>query len=54
MEMTFDEWLYKVCEYIASKRYKGTPHDVYQAINLTSAKLAWLDGTPPELYENYN
>lgn len=47
---TFDEWIYEVTEHLATKALKVTAHDIYQMINLTDAKLAFVDGMEPEKY----
>jgi hypothetical protein len=47
--MTFDEWIYEVCLY-RSTRTRREITDVYSSINLTDAKLSFLDGINPEEY----
>ena len=34
----FNKWLYNVC------RLKGNAHEIYPTINLTDAKLSYLEG----------
>lgn len=47
--MTFDEWVFKVCS-ILSNKYRKEITDVYSSLDLTDAKLAYVDGTTPEVY----
>jgi hypothetical protein len=47
--MTFDEWIYKVCLHISNRTRKEIT-DVYSSIDLTDAKLTFLDGINPEEY----
>jgi hypothetical protein len=51
--MNFEEWLYKVCEIISLKTRQEIT-DVYSSINLTHAKLSFLDGEAPEEYNNWS
>ncbi len=44
LQKNFNSWLYKACE------FKGDPHDIFPYIDLTDAKLAFLDGTSSEEY----
>ena len=48
--MTFDEWIYKVCE-IISQRTKKDVQDIYVSLDLTDAKLQFVDGVEPEKFE---
>jgi hypothetical protein len=48
--MNFDEWLFQVCEFISIKTKKDIT-DVFSSIDLTDAKLAFLDGEKPEEYK---
>lgn len=45
--ITFDQWCYLVCEAKAGRR---DPHDIYPYIDLSDAKLAFVDGQSPEEY----
>lgn len=47
--MTFDEWLYEVCEYIQIRTRKDMT-DIYSSINLTDAKIAYMDNFTPRNY----
>ena len=47
--MTFEQWLFKACEFISIKTRKDIT-EVYSSINLSNAKLAFLDGENPEEY----
>lgn len=47
--MTFDEWIYEVCLHISNRSRKEIT-DVYSSINLTDAKLSFIDGDKPEEY----
>lgn len=51
MEKTFEIWLYEVCEHISSLTRKEIT-EVYSSINLTDARLAFLDGVNPEEYSS--
>lgn len=52
MRLTFDEWLYKVCERIALKtRCEIT--EVYSRIDLSDAKMNYLDGTSSNDYKPF-
>lgn len=48
--MTFDNWIAKVAEHLA-KKYKKESTDIYSLIDLTDAKLAFLDKVDPEEYD---
>lgn len=48
--MDFDEWIYKVCEHISQKTRKDID-DIFQSVNLTSAKLLFIDNISPEEVE---
>lgn len=48
MELTFDQWIYSACEIKAGK-YKD-PHDIYPYIDLTDAKLSFMDGMSAKEY----
>lgn len=45
--MTFDDWLYQVCLYYSKKLNKDV-HEIYQYIDLQSAKLQYIDNVSPE------
>lgn len=45
----FNEWCYDACAYWAKIKRK-TPHDIYPYLDLTDAKLAFIDGIRPEEY----
>lgn len=45
LENQFNEWLYEACKIKA-----GDPHDIFPCINLTDAKLSFLDGMSAEEY----
>lgn len=47
--MNFDDWCYKVCEYQGMLLGRD-PHDVYPLIDLTDAKLSFVDGVSPDKY----
>lgn len=49
-EISFDRWLYLVCEHIANKSRKDIT-DVYSSIDLTNAKLSFIEGVEPSNYE---
>lgn len=51
--MTFDEWIYKVCAHISIK-FKRDVHEIYQQIDLTEAKVLYIDGILPEDVEMQN
>ena len=44
----FHKWIYKSCEIKAGKLKDA--HDIFPYIDLTDAKLAFLDGTSSEEY----
>lgn len=48
LKASFNEWLYDVCEIKAGK-YKD-PHDILPTIDLTDAKLSFLDEMLAEEY----
>jgi len=48
--MTFDEWIWKVCERY-SIRYRTEPHEIYSIIDLFDAKLSFMDGVRHEEYK---
>lgn len=48
--MKFDEWIYEVAECISTKSRKDIT-EVYSMIDLTDAKLAFMDGVAPEEYK---
>ena len=50
--MTFDEWLFQVCELISKKTHKEIT-DIFSSVDLSDAKLTYLDGIPPESYNPY-
>lgn len=45
--MTFDQWIYEVCECISIKTKKEIT-EIYSNISLTDAKLQFVDGVSPE------
>lgn len=47
--MTFDEWIYKVCE-LAQIRSRKEITDIYSLVDLTDAKLSYMEGVSPEDY----
>ncbi len=47
--MNFDQWIYIVCENISLKSRKEIT-DVYSSIDLTDAKLAFIDNETPQQY----
>lgn len=47
--MTFDEWIFKVCQILSDKHRKDIT-EVYSSINLTDAKLSYIDNDSPEIY----
>lgn len=49
--LTFDEWLYKVCENISQKTMKKDVQDIFTSLDLTDAKLQFVDGVEPEEFE---
>ena len=51
--MKFDEWLYMACENLAIK-YRCDPHEIYSNINLTEAKMCYLDGLEPSEFNMGN
>lgn len=50
--MTFDEWLFKVVEYIQLQS-RREPTEIYSSLDLTDAKLSYLDGITPEEYTTW-
>lgn len=40
--MDFDEWIFRVCEKLSYGRKDIT--EIYSSLNLTDAKLAFIDG----------
>jgi hypothetical protein len=52
MREEFNKWIFKVCEYKAnlSRNKSITAHEIYPTIDLTDAKLAFLDGETVEEY----
>jgi len=46
-KMNFNEWLFKVCESLSIKTGKEIT-DVFSSIDLTDAKLSFIDGETPE------
>jgi hypothetical protein len=49
LENQFNKWLFKVCELRAGK-YNKDAHDIYPYIDLTDAKLSFIDGITSEEY----
>lgn len=49
--MNFDEWLWEVTKHLASKSIKFDEHDIFERIDLTDAKLNFIDGVTPENYK---
>lgn len=49
--MNFNEWIFKVCERLSN----GTKEisDIYSTIDLTDAKLAYIDGISWAEYNPY-
>lgn len=43
MKDAFDEWLFEACNYKAVRGRKD-PHDIFPLVDLTDAKLSFLDG----------
>ena len=51
MNKEFNKWVYLVCESKSkSLRNLKEPHDIFPYINLSDAKLAFLDGQTPKEY----
>lgn len=49
--MTFDEWICKVVEYKHQQlRGRVETQDIYSSIELSDAKLNFIDGVAPEDY----
>lgn len=48
LQEEFHKWIYKSCEIKAGKLKDA--HDIYPYVDLTDAKLAFLDRTSPEEY----
>lgn len=51
MKENFNKWFYEVCEHLANKQKGRTPHDIAPLINMTEAKLAFMEGQLPEEFE---
>lgn len=49
MKDAFDEWIYNACE-IKAQRTRKDPHDIFPYVDLTDAKLSFLDGVSVEEY----
>ena len=50
--MTFDQWIYAVCVEIQRKQLKPVElQNIFSSINLTDARLAYIDGEVPEKYK---
>lgn len=49
MKDAFDEWIFEACNYKASRNRKEA-HDIYPLVDLTDAKLSFLDGITPLEY----
>lgn len=50
--MTFDEWLYKVCERLSCNGKRDITN-IYSSINLFDAKLSFIDGVSYMDYEPF-
>ena len=50
MREAFNEWIYKACVLKAGAR---DPHDIFPYVDLTDAKLSFLDGMSYEEYSKY-
>lgn len=48
MEQNFHQWLYRACE-IAAGKLKDA-HDIFPYVDLTDAKLTFIDGYTEEEY----
>lgn len=48
LQKAFNEWLYKAIELRSNGR--RDPHDIFPYVDLTDAKLSFLDGTSAEEY----
>jgi hypothetical protein len=50
--MTFEQWIYAVCVEIQRKSLRPVElQNVYSSIDLTDARLAYIDGEVPEKYK---
>lgn len=49
MGEAFNEWLFKACSIKAENSRKDV-HDLFPIIDLTDAKLSFIDGETPEEY----
>ena len=49
--MNFEEWLFQVC-HLMSIKYRRDETEIFSSIDLTDAKLSFLDGVLPENYNN--
>ena len=47
--LSFHEWMYIVCERLSTLTQKGVT-EVYSSLNLTDAKLSYIDGESPYEY----
>ena len=50
--MTFDMWIWLVCKYMVSKSIRKDEQYFFERINLSHAKLWFLDGIDPKEYVN--
>lgn len=51
MKDAFDEWLFEACNYKALRNRKEA-HDIFPYVDLTDAKLSFLDGVTALEYSN--
>lgn len=49
MKDAFDEWIFEACNYKAINSRKDV-HDLFPIVDLTDAKLSFLDGMSAEEY----
>ena len=49
--INFHEWLYKCCEIKAGKLKEA--HDIFPYVDLTDAKLAFIEGVSPNDYNPF-
>ena len=50
--MSFDEWLFKMCEHKA-KLLRKDPTEIFSSTDLYDAKLSFYDGVAPEDYTTW-
>jgi hypothetical protein len=46
----FNEWLFKVCEFLSDKNKLRDPQWYFERIDLTDAKLQFIDNVSPEKF----